>query len=92
MKGIAYRMLRDRGARSQFGCLVALWNRESGWKVTAHNASGAHGIPQALPGSKMGRGWYANPYVQIRWGISYIYGRYGGPCNANAFQAAHNYY
>lgn len=93
VKGIALRMLIARGDRAQFGCLVALWARESGWNATAHNArSGAHGIPQALPGSKMGPGWWANPRVQIRWGISYVYGRYGGPCAADAFQARNNWY
>ena len=71
---------------SQFNCLVSLWNRESGWRVTAHNrSSGAHGIPQALPGSKMasaGSDWYKNPQTQIKWGLGYIKNRYGTPCNA----------
>lgn len=71
---------------SQFNCLVSLWNRESGWRVTAHNrSSGAHGIPQALPGNKMasaGSDWYNNPQTQIKWGLKYIKSRYGTPCNA----------
>lgn len=69
----------------QYVCVVALWNRESGWNVSAHNPSGAHGIPQALPGSKMsaaGADWRSNPYTQIKWGLKYIKGRYGTPCNA----------
>ncbi len=70
----------------QFGCLVALWNRESGWNVYASNSSsGAYGIPQALPGSKMataGADWQTNPATQITWGLGYIAGRYSTPCAA----------
>ncbi|KQW07532.1 hypothetical protein ASC66_00520 [Leifsonia sp. Root4] len=70
----------------QFDCLVALWNRESGWRANAYNASsGAYGIPQALPGSKMsvsGDDWRTNAATQIEWGLSYIGGRYGNPCGA----------
>ena len=70
----------------QFGCLVALWDRESGWNVYASNpSSGAYGIPQALPGSKMasaGDDWQTNPATQITWGLGYIAGRYGTPCGA----------
>lgn len=56
---------------------------ESGWRVHADNpGSDAYGIPQALPGSKMGRGWRHDGYVQIRWGLRYIEGRYGSPCVA----------
>ncbi len=70
----------------QWSCLSALWQRESGWNPLAHNSSsGAHGIPQALPGSKMataGSDWYSNAATQIKWGLGYIKGRYGTPCNA----------
>ncbi|WZH36675.1 MAG: lytic transglycosylase domain-containing protein [Microbacterium enclense] len=70
----------------QFGCLVSLWNRESGWNYQAYNAgSGAYGIPQALPGSKMssaGGDWQTNAATQIAWGLGYISGRYGSPCGA----------
>ncbi|MDN3495185.1 hypothetical protein QL996_04540 [Planococcus sp. APC 4015] len=70
----------------QFGCLVSLWNKESGWNYLAHNASsGAHGIPQALPGSKMGSAgadWQTNAATQVAWGLGYIAGRYGNPCGA----------
>jgi hypothetical protein len=76
---------------TQFQCLANLWQRESNWKHTSHNRySGAHGIPQALPGSKMataGSDWRTNPKTQIRWGLSYIKGRYGSPCGAwNSFK------
>ncbi len=69
----------------QFGCLEALWSRESGWNELAANSIGAYGIPQALPGSKMsseGDDWETNPVTQIRWGLGYIEGRYGTPCAA----------
>lgn len=81
---------------TQFACLDALWSRESGWRVNASNgSSGAYGIPQALPGSKMasvGADWQTNPTTQITWGLNYIAGRYGTPCDAWAhFQAKHWY-
>ncbi|WP_062203601.1 G5 domain-containing protein [Demequina salsinemoris] len=70
----------------QWQCLEALWTRESGWNHKASNgSSGAYGIPQALPGSKMaafGSDWQTNPATQIKWGLSYVKGRYGTPCNA----------
>ncbi|SEJ36684.1 Transglycosylase SLT domain-containing protein [Demequina mangrovi] len=70
----------------QWSCLDALWQKESGWNPNAHNpSSGAHGIPQALPGSKMasaGSDWATNPATQIRWGLGYIKARYGTPCSA----------
>lgn len=72
--------------------LILLWTKESGWNEHAHNgSSGAHGIPQALPGSKMashGKNWRSNPETQIKWGLSYIKARYGTPNGAwRAFQS-----
>ena len=71
---------------SQFLCLVNLWNRESHWNYRSENKnSGAYGIPQALPGSKMasaGADWQTNPKTQIEWGLGYVLGRYGSPCGA----------
>ncbi len=77
--------------KKQRKSLVKLWNHESGWNHRAHNgSSGAHGIPQALPGSKMasaGKNWRSNPETQIKWGLSYIKARYGTPNGAwNAWQ------
>jgi hypothetical protein len=73
-------------SQRQYQCLVNLWKRESGWRHKAHNSSsGAHGIPQALPGRKMasaGPNWRTNPRTQIKWGLKYIDGRYGNPCGA----------
>lgn len=77
---------------SDFISLVALWNRESGWRVTASSGSGAYGIPQALPGSKMasaGSDWATNGETQIRWGLNYIRSTYGSPSAAWAkFQSS----
>lgn len=86
-QAIAYDMVLARGwGDDQFACLVALWNKESGWRVNAYNSgSGAYGIPQALPGSKMasaGADWETNPATQIAWGLGYVGGRYGSPCGA----------
>jgi hypothetical protein len=79
----------------QWGCLYELWQRESGWNHLASNPSGAYGIPQALPGSKMaayGDDWRTNPGPQIKWGLAYIAGRYGTPCNALGHFRASNWY
>ncbi|AYF99549.1 lytic transglycosylase domain-containing protein [Protaetiibacter intestinalis] len=86
-KAIAYDMVMARGwNQAEYDCLVALWNKESHWNVYAHNTkSGAYGIPQALPGSKMasaGADWADNPTTQITWGLGYVAGRYGTPCGA----------
>jgi hypothetical protein len=70
---------------TQWTCLNNLFTRESGWRTTAGSPSGAYGIPQALPGSKMaaaGSDWRTNPATQIAWGLNYIKGRYGTPCGA----------
>jgi hypothetical protein len=67
-------------------CLEPLWSKESGWNpLSSNGGSGAYGIPQALPGSKMavfGDDWKTNPATQVKWGLSYIKSRYGTPCNA----------
>lgn len=86
-QAIAWEMLQARGmGQDQYSCLVALWKKESGWNVYAFNkGSGAYGIPQALPGSKMasaGADWQTNPATQITWGLGYVTGRYGSPCGA----------
>jgi hypothetical protein len=82
-------------APSEFSCLVKLWNKESGWNTHAANPSGAYGIPQALPGSKMataGGDWQNSAQTQITWGLGYIAGSYGSPCGAWAHSQAVNWY
>ncbi len=94
---IAQSMLGSFGwSSSQFSCLQPLWNQESGWSVTASNpTSGAYGIPQALPGSKMasaGADWQTNAATQIRWGLGYIQSAYGSPCAAWSHEQAYGWY
>jgi hypothetical protein len=94
---IALGMLGSYGwSSSQFSCLISLWNQESGWNVDATNpASGAYGIPQALPGSKMasaGPGWQTDAATQIRWGLGYIRSTYGSPCGAWDHEEADGWY
>ena len=92
-QAIAYQMMQSRGwGDDQYSCLVSLWNRESGWRVNASNPSGAYGIPQALPGSKMGPGWQTDASVQISWGLGYIAGRYTNPCGAWAHSQSTGWY
>jgi hypothetical protein len=71
---------------TQWPCLYDLWQQESGWNVYADNpSSGAYGIPQSLPGSKMasaGADWETDPTTQIKWGLGYIKTVYGTPCAA----------
>ena len=96
-QSIAYNMMASFGFSPSafFGCLLDIWNRESNWRYDAENPSGAYGIPQALPGSKMataGPDWQTNPATQIRWGLGYIKAIYGDPCKAWAFEEANGYY
>jgi len=81
---------------NQFDCFNSIIMRESMWRVNATNpSSGAYGIPQALPGSKMasvGSDWRTNPATQIIWGIKYMKDRYGSPCGAWSFKSANGWY
>ena len=86
-RGLGYRLMLQFGvAADQWQYLDALWQRESGWNHLAENASsGAYGIPQSLPGSKMAvvaPDWRTNPETQITWGLAYIAARYGNPRGA----------
>ncbi|AYB70879.1 endolysin [Streptomyces phage Yaboi] len=83
--------------KKQWNCLNPLWKHESGWRYKAKNPySGAYGIPQSLPGSKMrkaGKDWKTNPRTQVRWGLDhYIYKRYGTPCKAWSHFKKKNWY
>jgi Transglycosylase SLT domain len=96
-RDIAMGLLADYGWSSdQFSCLDELYQHESGWNPTAANPySGAYGIPQALPGSKMaeyGSDWQSNPETQLKWGLAYIQDRYGSPCGAWSFWTSNNWY
>ena len=80
----------------EYKCLNQLWTKESNWNYKSRNKkSGAHGIPQALPASKMNvvsTDWRTNPVTQIRWGLRYISIRYETPCKALAKHKRSNYY
>jgi hypothetical protein len=94
---IARRMLRSfHWTRWQFQWLNLLWSHESSWNVYASNPySGAYGIPQAVPGSKMssaGPNWERSARTQIRWGMKYIKGRYGSPHLAWEHELAKGWY
>ncbi len=96
-RAIGLEMVLARGwSEAEFACLDKLWTKESNWRVNAENrSSGAYGIPQALPGSKMasaGDDWRTNPATQIAWGLGYIANRYDTPCGAWSFFQARNYY
>ncbi|WP_349897307.1 aggregation-promoting factor C-terminal-like domain-containing protein [Parafrigoribacterium soli] len=96
-QAIGHELVMARGwGEDQYSCLVSLFNRESHWNVYAGNpVSGAYGIPQALPGSKMasaGADWQSNPRTQITWGLGYIAARYGTPCGAWSHSQSSGWY
>ncbi|MFC3351394.1 transglycosylase SLT domain-containing protein [Streptomyces echinoruber] len=80
----------------QFQCFSNIVDHESSWNYQAVNASsGAYGLFQALPGSKMataGADWRTNPATQIKWGLNYMNSRYGSPCEAWSFWQANHWY
>ncbi|WP_411089376.1 transglycosylase SLT domain-containing protein [Streptomyces sp. 061-3] len=84
------------GNEAQFQCFSNIVSHESGWNPSATNASsGAYGLVQALPGSKMasaGADWKTNPSTQIKWGVDYMNSRYGSPCAAWTFWQANHWY
>ena len=86
-RAVARLLMADYGwGEGEFSCLDNLWVGESNWDYKATNpSSGAYGIPQSLPASKMasaGPDWRDNPATQIKWGLEYIKSSYGSPCNA----------
>ncbi|MFC8130602.1 lytic transglycosylase domain-containing protein [Streptomyces sp. NPDC057302] len=89
-------MARQMVPGDQFQCFSNIVNHESTWNYRASNASsGAYGLVQALPGSKMssaGADWQTNPATQIKWGLGYMNDRYGSPCGAWDFWQANNWY
>ena len=94
--GSAQAIARSIVPASQYQCFATIIQRESGWNVHARNpSSGAYGLGQALPGSKMasaGSDWQNNPATQIKWVLSYMDHRYGSPCAALSFWNSHGWY
>jgi hypothetical protein len=89
-------MARQMVPADQFQCFSTIVDHESSWNYRATNpSSGAYGLMQALPGSKMvsaGDDWQTNPATQIKWGLNYMNERYGSPCGAWDFWQANNWY
>ncbi|MDT7840999.1 aggregation-promoting factor C-terminal-like domain-containing protein [Streptomyces justiciae] len=89
-------MARQMVPSAQFQCFSNIVDHESSWNYQAVNASsGAYGLFQALPGSKMssvGSDWQTNPATQIKWGLNYMDSRYGSPCEAWSFWQANHWY
>jgi hypothetical protein len=89
-------MARQMVPSGQFQCFSNIVDHESSWNYQAVNASsGAYGLFQALPGSKMssvGADWQTNPATQIKWGLNYMDSRYGSPCDAWAFWQNNHWY
>ena len=97
-KKVAKSILMDEYgfAEKEYKCLNSLWTKESNWNYKSRNKkSGAHGIPQALPASKMNvvsTDWRTNPVTQIRCGLRDISSRYETPCKALAKHKRSNWY
>ncbi|MFC9505631.1 aggregation-promoting factor C-terminal-like domain-containing protein [Streptomyces sp. NPDC057002] len=89
-------MARQIVPSGQFQCFSNIVDHESDWNYKAVNpSSGAYGMFQALPGTKMssaGADWRTNPATQIKWGLGYMNDRYGSPCDAWSFWQANNWY
>ena len=89
-------MARQMVPAGQFQCFSNIVDHESDWNYKAVNpSSGAYGMFQALPGTKMesaGSDWRTNPATQIKWGLSYMNERYGSPCDAWSFWQANSWY
>ncbi|UYQ64147.1 lytic transglycosylase domain-containing protein [Streptomyces peucetius] len=89
-------MARQMVPADQFQCFSNIVDHESSWNYRAQNpSSGAYGLVQALPGSKMssaGADWQTNPATQIKWGLNYMDSRYGSPCGAWSFWQANHWY
>jgi hypothetical protein len=78
-----------------YNCVNYIWTRESKWNPRAGTPSGAYGIPQAFPGTKMaafGPKWQTSPITQVKWGIWYVKSHYGSACGAYTFWKAHGWY
>jgi hypothetical protein len=94
---IAYQMMPSLGFNqtTQYSCLVALWDKLSGWDVYAGSESAGYGIPQATPGDIMasaGPHWRTDAATQIKWGLGYIKETYDTPCGAWQYLKSHGFY
>jgi hypothetical protein len=95
-RNLGLSILKNMGWQKYWGAVDYIFQHESSWNHHARNAgSGAYGIPQSLPGSKMasqGADWRTNPVTQIYWGLNYMQSRYGSPNGAESFWKSHHWY
>lgn len=87
--------VKNRVGAKGYDCLNAVWTAESKWNPRAGSPTGAYGIPQAFPGSKMaafGSNWRYSPLTQVKWGLWYVTSRYGSACGAYDFWKVHAWY
>jgi hypothetical protein len=87
--------VKNRVGAKGYDCLNAVWTAESKWNPRAGSPTGAYGIPQAFPGSKMaafGSNWRYSPLTQVKWGLWYATSRYGSACGAYDFWKVHAWY
>lgn len=97
-RSIAKQILKNKYGygSDQYACFNNIIMRESMWVIDATNpSSGAYGIPQALPGTRMASvasDWRTNPATQISWAIGYMKDRYGSPCGAWGFKSGNGWY
>ena len=93
---LAYSKLDDYGwSKNQFVCLNWMWGKESAWNYKASSSTHDHGIPQRHMSKDTKAEIHAfmtDPVAQINWGLKYIKGRYGSPCQAKAFWVKHHWY
>ena len=93
----AHQYLLDNGySEGDFTAANYIISHESGWSPTATNpSSGAYGLAQAYPGSKMASvdaDWQTNYKIQFKWFIGYCEQRYGGIVAAYNYWVAHKNY
>jgi hypothetical protein len=87
--------VKNRVGAAGYNCINAVWTAESKWNPRAQNSSGAYGIPQAYPGSKMARfgsNWRYSPLTQVKWGLWYVANTYGSACGAYNFWRNNGWY
>jgi hypothetical protein len=87
--------VKNRVGAKGYDCINIVWTAESKWNPTAGNPSGAYGIPQSYPGTKMaafGSNWRYSPLTQVKWGLWYVQNRYGSACGAYDFWQNNGWY
>ena len=87
--------VKNRIGARQYDCINVIWTHESKWNPRAGSPTGAYGIPQAFPGTKMaafGSNWRTSPLTQVKWGLWYVEDRYGTACEALSLWQGRGWY